>query len=132
MTCDTPLTDIELTEEQRAASRARGLAFGEHLMMGDGAEPELQSVNETLMPGGAVVTGEELESLTVDLPEELANAKVVKTLNEKRVRYDIGECQDRCRTKVFMPLAFPRIRFAPFSPGSEKLQRWGPSSSSYY
>ena len=100
VTEDTPLSAIELTEEQRAASRARALKFGEHLTMGDGADPALQSVNETLMPGGAVVTTEEVESLAADLSEDLAGATLIKTLNEKRVRYDISVVVNRIELDV--------------------------------
>ncbi len=100
VTEDTPLEDIEPTEQERAASRAYGLAFVEHLERGDGANPALQSVNETLMPGGAVVTTEEVESLAADLSEDLADATVVKTLSEKRVRYDISVAVNRIELDV--------------------------------
>lgn len=101
VTEDTPLEDIELTEEQRAASRARGQEFGEHLMMGAGAvDPALQSVNETLMPGGAVVTTEQVERLVAEMPDELADATVVKTLHDKRVRYDISVSVNRIELDV--------------------------------
>ncbi len=83
---------IELTEEERAESHARGAEFVEHLELetGDGADPALQSVSEILMPGGAVVTHEEMENLAVTLPADLAGATVVKTLSDPRVRYDIS------------------------------------------
>lgn len=97
---DTPLEEIELTEEQKAASLASALEFGEHLQLGDGADPTLQSVNETLMPGGAVVTIEEFEDLAAELPEELADGTVVKTLNEQRVRYDFSVSVSRIELDV--------------------------------
>jgi hypothetical protein len=96
----TPLEEIELTEEQKAASHASALEFGEHLLLGDGADPVLQSVNETLMPGGAVVSYEELEELSAELPEDLKNATVVKTLNETRVRYDFSMAVTRIELEV--------------------------------
>jgi len=96
----TPLLEIELTQEQQAAAAAIGLQFGAHLLLGDGADPTLQSVNETLMPSGAVVTIEEFEDLLAELPEDLANAKVVKTLNEKRVRYDFSVTVSRIELDV--------------------------------
>jgi hypothetical protein len=96
----TPLEEIELTEEQQAAALASALEFGEHLVLGDGADPVLQSANETLMPGGAVVTNEELEDLAAELPEDLANATVVKTLKEKRVRYDFSVAVSRIELDV--------------------------------
>lgn len=74
---------------------ASALEFGAHLPLGDGADPILQSVNETLMPGGAVVTIEE--------SEDLANATVVKTLNEKRVRYDFSVAVSRIELDVNHP-----------------------------
>jgi len=43
------------------------------------------------MPGGAAVTDEEVEYLAAALlTDDLADAKVVKTLNDQRVRYDIA------------------------------------------
>jgi hypothetical protein len=48
------------------------------------------SATESLMPGGAAVTDEEMELLAAALPAELADAKVVKTLNDERVRYDVS------------------------------------------
>jgi hypothetical protein len=90
ITEDTPVEDIPLTPEQIARSRARGVQFGQHLLMGDGVDPALQSVTETLMPGSTVVSQEEMENLAAHLPADLAGAKVVKTLSDQRVRYDIS------------------------------------------
>lgn len=100
VTEDTPVEEIELTEEQQAAALAIALEFGAHLLLGDGADPTLQSVNETLMPGGAVVTTEEFEDLMAELPTDLAGATVVKTLNEKRVRYDFSVAVSRIELDV--------------------------------
>jgi hypothetical protein len=90
VTENTPVTEIELTEEEKAESAASAEVFAEHLELGDGADPELQSVNETLMPGGAVLASEEQENLAVELPAGFAEANVVKTLHEPRVRYDFS------------------------------------------
>jgi len=90
ITIDTPLSEIELTEEQQAESRARGVELADHMMMGEDVDPALQSAQETLMSGGAVVSHEEMEHLAAHLPRELANATVVKTLNDPRVRYDVS------------------------------------------
>ena len=90
ITEDTPVEDIPVTPEEQAKSRARGVQFGQHLLMGDGVDPALQSVTETLMPGSTVVSQEEMENLTAHLPADLAGAKVVKTLSDQRVRYDIS------------------------------------------
>jgi len=90
ITIDTPVEEIELTEEEKAKSYARGVELADHMEMGDDVDPALQSVTETLMPGGAVVSHEEMENLAATLPAELAGAKVVKTLSDQRVRYDIS------------------------------------------
>ena len=90
VTEETPVEAIELTEEERAAARAEGVALADHLEMGEAADPALRSVNETLMPAGAAVTDEEMAHLAATLPAELADAKVVKTLNDERVRYEVS------------------------------------------
>lgn len=90
ITIDTPVEEIELTEEERAESYARGVELADHLEMGEEADPALTSVSETLMPGGAAVTDGEMEHLAATLPAELAGAKVVKTLSDERVRYDVS------------------------------------------
>jgi len=92
--------DIEPTEEQRAASLARGIEFSDHVEQGDEAEPALQSVNEALMPGGAVSVTEEFSKLVVEMPHDLQYATVVKTLHEKRVRYEISIAVNRVELDV--------------------------------
>ena len=87
---DTPLESIELTEEERAQNRARTREFVKRLEKGEQADPALMSATETLMPGGAAVTDEEVEYLAATLTPELADAMVVKTLNDQRVRYDVS------------------------------------------
>ncbi|MCK5804030.1 MAG: transposase, partial [Lentisphaeria bacterium] len=92
ITIDTPLSDpaFDPTPEQKAKSRARGIELSDHMMKGEGTDPALQSVTETLMSDGTVVGHEETIDLTAHLPDELANAKVVKSLNDPRLRYDIS------------------------------------------
>jgi hypothetical protein len=85
-----PVEEIELTEEQRADSRAAADRFIEHLLTGERADPAMKSVSETLMPGGAVLVHEERQSLPAVLPADLADAQVVKTHHEERVRYDFA------------------------------------------
>jgi hypothetical protein len=86
-----PVESIELSEEQQAEVDAIARRFVEHLEQGEGrADAELKSVNETLMPGGAVLSTEHVENLAAEASEELTDATVVKTLNDKRVRYDIS------------------------------------------
>lgn len=87
---DTPVESIELTEEERAENHARSLEFAARMGMGEQADPALTSPAEILMPGGAAVTDEEVEYLAATLTPELADAMVVKTLNEQRVRYDVS------------------------------------------
>jgi hypothetical protein len=87
---DTPVESIELTEEERAEIRAETSAFVERLEQGEQADPALTPGSETLMPGGAAVTNEEVEYLAATLTADLADAKVVKTLNDQRVRYDVA------------------------------------------
>jgi hypothetical protein len=77
-----PLEDIELMEEQKAESKAEAQAFCEHLMCGHGADPVFQSVKETLMPAGAVITTEEYESLPAPM-------RLYRGCHEKRVAHFI-------------------------------------------
>jgi hypothetical protein len=96
-----PVESIELTEEQEAEVKANAKEFVERLDLGDGvAEAELQSSEETLMPGGGVITVEQIESLAADLSEQPADAKIVKTLKDKRVRYDISIQVSRIELEV--------------------------------
>jgi len=88
---DTPLESIERTEEERAQGRARTREFVKRLEKGEGeADPAFTLATETLMPGGAAVTDEEVEYLAATLTPELTDAMVVKTLNDQRVRYDVS------------------------------------------
>ena len=81
--------DIELSEEAEARAQACGDALAEHLSQGDDIDPALESTNEALMPSGLALHSEQLETLVVQLPEQIADAEVVKTLSDRRVRYDI-------------------------------------------
>ena len=85
-----PLEEIELTPEQRAETEAATRQFIGHLLTGERADPAMKSVSETLMPGCAVLVHEERKSLPAVLPEDLADAQVVKTHREQRVRYDFS------------------------------------------
>jgi hypothetical protein len=97
---NTPVEEIPLTEEERARSAARGRELAEHMTRGDGADPAYQSVNETLMPGGAALCTEEQATLKASIPEDLANAKVVKQMSESRVRYDFAVSVKRIELEV--------------------------------
>ena len=85
-----PLEEIELTPEQRAETEGATRQFIGHLLTGERADPAMKSVSETLMPGCAVLVHEEHQSLPAVLPEDLADAQVVKTHREQRVRYDFS------------------------------------------
>jgi len=90
-----PPTEAEIAENKAAAER-----FGDHLRLGDGPAPAMKSVNETLMPGGAVLVREECVPLAVEIPEDLADAQVIKTINEPRVRYDFSVAVTRLELNV--------------------------------
>ena len=92
--------DIELTPEQEAKVAAEGRALLEHMEQGEGVDPELKSVNETLMPEGAVLSTEDVEHLAAAASEELGDATVVKILNDTRVRYDISISVSRIELDV--------------------------------
>ena len=87
---DIALEDIVLTEQQQAESRRRAEQFVEHLQAGNGPEPALLSVNETLMPGGAVLADEQHEYLEAEVPAQLTGATVIKTTSELRKRYEFA------------------------------------------
>jgi hypothetical protein len=57
-------------------------------------------VNETLMPAGAVLANQEYVSLPATLPPDLADATVVKTINEQRVRHDFSMSVTRIELDV--------------------------------
>lgn len=94
------LDDIPLTAEEQAAVEAAADRFAENLAKGNGADPALKSVAETLMPAGAVLVREEHVSLPAEVPEDLAEARVLKTLNERRVRYDFSVTVTRLNLDV--------------------------------
>lgn len=94
------LEDIPLTEEEREESRQAGAQFVEHLLQGSGADPTMKPASETLMPGASVLVGEEHASLEAKIPEDLADARVVKTMTEQRVRYDFSVAVTRIELDV--------------------------------
>jgi hypothetical protein len=60
----------------------------------------MKSVTETLMPACAVLVQDEHVSLAAEIPENLADARVVKTLSEQRVRYDFSVSLTRIELDV--------------------------------
>lgn len=97
---ETPLEDIQLTDEQRAESKTRARQFVEHLQAGDDADPAFASVNETLMPGGSVLGEQKHKSLAAEIPESLVDGTVVQTLHDTRVRYDFSMTVTRVELDV--------------------------------
>jgi hypothetical protein len=96
-----PVEEIELTAEQEAANAQRAKQFVERLERGQGAQDdELRSVDEALMPQGAIVSTQHVEGLAAELSEELCDAKVIKSLKDKRVRYDISVSVSRIELDV--------------------------------
>lgn len=100
LTVDTPLDQIELTEEeqQRAADEAASLTA--HLGMGDGRDSTLQAAPETLMSGSVVSTAEESVYLDAKLPEGVSEQNVVKTLTQTRQRFDFTLSVTRLNLEV--------------------------------
>ena len=94
------LEDIELTQQEMDESDAYGRVFVSHLTQGNGLDPALQSVNETLIPGGAVLTNHEAVRVDAEIPAELDEASVVKDLSEQRVRYDFAVTVTRIELEV--------------------------------
>ena len=96
----TRLEDIAPTPEEQAKADAAADRFVEHVLRGNGPDPAMQSVNETLMPAGAVLASEQYVSLPATLPPDLADATVVKTINEQRVRHDFSMSVTRIELDV--------------------------------
>jgi hypothetical protein len=98
---EMPVEQIELSEEQEASAKRQGKEFVEHLGHGEGvAEAELESADETLMPGGGVISVEQIDGLAADLSEQPADTTVIKTLQDKRIRYDISVQVSRIELEV--------------------------------
>ncbi len=100
LTVDTPLDEIELTDEQKAEAKAEGDAIAEHLGMGDGIDPTLQAPREALMNGSVVSTAEKSVYLEAELPEGIGEENVVKTLTQTRERYDFSVSVTRLELEV--------------------------------
>lgn len=92
--------ELELTPEEIAADAAANKLFTQHLLEGDGPAPSLKSVNETLMPAGAVLESEERVQLPAVVPDDLTDARVVETLAEQRRRYDFAVSVTRIELEV--------------------------------
>jgi hypothetical protein len=97
---DTPLEDIELSEQAKAASAKHAQDFVGRLELGEGRDPALQPATEALMNASVVSTAQDKVSLDVDLPEGVGEEDVVKTLTETRVRYDFSVAVTRVELDV--------------------------------
>lgn len=95
-----PLEEDEPTEEERAERKAAGARFTGHLQEGSGKDPAMTPVQEALMPGGVALLHEEQVYLPAEIPEDLADAQVVKTWIEPRVRYDFSVAVTRVELEV--------------------------------
>lgn len=96
----TRLEDVPPTPEEQAKADAAADRFVEHVLQGNGPDPAMQSVNETLIPAGAVLANEKYVSLAATLPPDLSGATVVKTINEQRVRHDFSMSVTRIELDV--------------------------------
>ncbi len=92
--------ELELTPEQIAEDKAANQRFIDHMLLGQGPDPAMASVKETLMPGGTVLERDEREQLLAKIPPDLAEARVLKTLNDKRVRYEFSVSVTRIELDV--------------------------------
>ena len=98
---DDPSTEkFELTEEQKTECAAEGAAMADHLRLGNGADPTLQAPPEALMTGHVVSLDEEFVYLGVDLPDDVSEESVVKTLTQTRERYDVSMTVTRLELEV--------------------------------
>lgn len=100
VTVDTPLEEIPLSEEALAEDLREADATVERLELGNGPDPALQSMTETMMNGSVVSTDADAVSLEAELPEGVRDEDVVKTLNETRVRYDFSVSVTRLELDV--------------------------------
>ncbi len=97
---DLSVEDVELSEETKAEVAANTKAVVERLEKGEGADPALQSAAEALMNASVVTTNEEQVNLDVELPDGVSEDEVVKTMSEKRVRYDFSLVVTRVELNV--------------------------------
>lgn len=95
-----PLEDFEPTEEQRAENEKNAKLFVAHLQAGDGPDPAFLPVHEALMPADVVFAEEHSELLKAEVPQDLAQATVLKTTTEFRERYDFAVTVSRIELEV--------------------------------
>lgn len=83
-----PVEEIQLSDEQRASGERKTKEMFERMKQGDGPDPALQSVHETLIPGTQIETTEEEIEIPVKGPP-IEGSTVVDSFREQRVRYDL-------------------------------------------
>jgi len=105
---DFKRTDAEAAEHARAVD-----LFGDHLREGDGPDAAMISVNEALMPAGSVLELTERERVVAEIPPELAEARVLKSLDEERVRYDFAVSVTRIEISVEKKVELAPISWTP-------------------
>ena len=79
-------TDREWTPEEAAELEREHQEMLTRCQLGDGSDPSLRSVTETLLAGAEVTTKQ--ESVYLEAPEPDDDAALVETRVEQRVRYD--------------------------------------------
>lgn len=97
---DTPIDDIELSEEERAKSKAYADEVTGRLDSGDGPEPSLQSISESLMNASVLSTHDQTVNLPAELPEGISEEEVVKNFTDQRIRYDFSMSVTRMKLDV--------------------------------
>ena len=93
-----PIDEIELTPKQQADNATRVQQFMQDCAAGDGADPALQPVKETLMTGSEITTSDKVVELKAPSPSK--EEEVVKTLYDERVRYDFTMTVTRVEVDV--------------------------------
>jgi hypothetical protein len=97
---DTSAEKLESSADDKGASGGAGSAFGEHLRLGGGTDPTLQTPHEALMTGHVVSLDEDSVYLGVDLPDDVSDENVVKTLTQTRERFDVSMTITRLELEV--------------------------------
>jgi hypothetical protein len=118
---------LELTEEERAEDAAAVERFLEHLQEGEGADPAMQSADETLMPGDTVVLEDDHVEVPAQVTEGLAEAKVVRTLHDSRTRYEFAITVTRIELDVEKKILVGEDGERHVISGSTR--EWGPAGS---
>ncbi|MBN1608592.1 MAG: transposase [Polyangiaceae bacterium] len=90
----------KLSPQKLAEIEAQSAAFAARANLGGGAETALASAGEDLMNADVVCVDEDWVLVPAELPRDVAEADVVKTLVEPRVRYDFAVTVTRLQLDV--------------------------------